>query len=283
VVAAEGERLGAYGLNLPDLAGSGRLGSAPPEWPQWRIRVTVDATVDIGAAEESLSDDQATIIHDPSGLALLDRSRSRTDLRLLASPSAEALVHPLLASTAIVANHWAGRATLHAGAFVFGGAVWGVLGAREDGKSSTLGWLVQAGHDVFTDDLLVIDGDAALAGPRCLDLRDEAAAHLGIGEPLGVVGNRERWRVALSPIPPRLPFGGWIRLTWAPEVRVRRLSLSTGLPILVRARALRTLIGDEVRWLDLATLPFVEFARPRRWVDMDAGMEDLLGVLRRLT
>jgi hypothetical protein len=270
-------RVGAYGLHLPDLAGSGRLGEAPSDWLDWRIRAET-ATAD-AAAEEVIDDERALVHHEHAGWAHLDRRRARTDLQLLQSPSPESLVHPLLASTAIIANHWAGRPAFHAGAFVLGGEVWGVLGARDDGKSSTLAWLSQLHHEVLADDVLVLDGDTALAGPRCIDLRAGAAAHLGIGDELATTGGRERWRVGLPAVTPQVPFCGWITLAWAPTTAVRPLAFSDRLPLLLRARALPTLRGQEDRWLQLASKPFVRFSRPRRWDALPAAVDTLLATL----
>jgi hypothetical protein len=97
---------------------------------------------------------------------------------------------------------------------VIGEGAWAVLGDKENGKSTTLAWFALNGHPVLADDLLVVDGDAALAGPRCIDLRQESSERLGVGEPLGVVGQRARWRFELGDVPPRVPLRGFITLTW---------------------------------------------------------------------
>lgn len=274
-------RLGAYGLQLPDLAESGRLGPAMAQWPAWTIHTVVDTTLDLDSLREVLvvGDDQATAVHDRAGIAKVDRLSASTELRLVSVPTPEALIHPLLASTAVIASYWAGLPTFHAGAFVLDGAVWAVLGSRGDGKSSSLGWLAQAGYQVLTDDVLVLDGDNALAGPRCLDLREGAAEHFGMGEDLGVVGTRERWRVALSPVEPSVPFRGWVTLAWSEEIAVRPVRPSLRLPVLLKAKGLTNIAGDELRTLDLSARPFFEFSRPRSWTQLDAAMTSLLGCL----
>jgi hypothetical protein len=270
-------RVGAYGFHLPDLADTGRLGPAPPAWPDWRVGIAIDPSLDIRTVSEIVGDDQATIVHHPFGVAALDRRSSSTDLRLLSAPTNETLVHPLLASTAIIANHWSGKPSFHGGAFVYDGRAWGVLGAREDGKSSTLGWMVRAGCDVLSDDVLVIEAGDVLAGPRCLDLRDEAAAYFGFGTYLGVMGNRERWRVDLGEVEPSVPLGGWISLHWSEKLDISTVPLSRRIQRLVEARGLRSsLAGDPTSWLELASLPFLEFARPRSWDDFDRAMDALV-------
>jgi hypothetical protein len=283
--ASKTSPLGAYGLLLPDLAVTGRLNLAPPTWKNWRVHITVDRTANIADFREAIENDSALIVHSPMGAASLNRIRSETELRLLDSPTLESLSHPLLSSTGIVANHWHGRPSFHAGAFVYGGYAWGILGNRGDGKSTILGWLNRAGYDVLSDDLLVIDSGNALAGPRCLDLRDEAASYFGLGDYLGVVGTRERWRVGLSQVSPEVPLAGWIGLNWGAEPpNSRSVPLSLRIPRLAAARAMLTPIAtDPISWLDFAALPFFELTRPRQWSALDQTMDILLRALTRLT
>ena len=143
----------------------------------------------------------AVLAAHPGGKTVVDRLRSRTTVRFPERPSSASVIHPYLASTGVVAGHWMGRTPFHSGAFELGGHAWGVLGGREMGKSSLLMWLHQAGISILADDLLVLDGALAYAGPRCLDLRESSAERFGEGEYLGVVGTRERWRVSLPPCP----------------------------------------------------------------------------------
>jgi hypothetical protein len=138
------------------------------------------------------------------------------------------LVHPHLAPGAAVLARWLGRETLHAGAVLAGGGAWAMLGDRESGKSSTLDWLAAHGHPVLADDLLVLDGSDVLAGPRCIDLRADAAQRLGAGEPLGVVGTRERWRLRLGPLASSAPLRGWGILDWGDDVAVEPVRAPSG-------------------------------------------------------
>ena len=59
--------------------------------------------------------------------------------------SDEELAHPHLAPVGAIFALWAGRESLHAGAFVADGRAWGVLGTREAGKSTLLAALHAAG------------------------------------------------------------------------------------------------------------------------------------------
>ena len=93
-------------------------------------------------------------------------------------------------------------------------AAWGLVADRGVGKSSTLARLALDGIPIVADDLLVIDEIVALAGPRAIDLRDEPARRLGVGEPLGIVGTRSRWRFRVHAVPPSVPVRGWVFLEW---------------------------------------------------------------------
>ncbi len=176
----------------------------------------------------------------------------------------DALVHPYLAFPAAVSSYWAGRCSLHAGALAVDGKVWALVGQKEGGKSSTLGWFAQRGHSVVTDDLLIIDQGRALAGPRCIDLREEASRELGAGEELGVIGMRTRWRVRLGPIPACLPLAGWIFLSWADQLHVEPIPPGELLRRIFANRALSLIPPDPHVYLDLAALPAWEVGRPRR-------------------
>ncbi len=227
-----------------------------------------------------MDDSSAIALLQGGGIARIDRAAARTELTLSAAPSAEALLHPHLAITALVANAWHGRRTFHAGSFVRDGGVWAVLGDRESGKSTALAWLVQHDVVIFADDLLVLDGDTALAGPRILDLRAHAAQHFAIGRDLGVVGTRARWRVELGAVAAELPFHGWIVLKWSDsDVRVTEVPAPDRLTQLVDARGIVIEEASTAAWLPIIAKPMVTFARPRDWGHIDSAMTTLLDAL----
>ena len=158
-------------------------------------------------------------VHD--GLVEIDRRRGEALFTARHKPTPDALVHPHLAPVAAIAARWRRHESFHAGAVILGDGAWAVMGAKGSGKSSLLAWLALSGHAVLTDDLLVIDADGnALAGPRSIDLREGAAERFGVGEPLGVIGARERYRMVVGPVPAAVPLRGFIRLAWggAPTV-----------------------------------------------------------------
>ncbi len=186
------------------------------------------------------------------------------------------LVHPYLAPAAAVIARWMGRESMHAGAFAAGGQALGVVGTREAGKSSTLAWLAQAGVDVLCDDMLIVDGDAPVAGPRSIDLRADAAERLGAGEPIGMTGARERWRLRLGPTGGRTILRGWVFLAWGDRVAVRSLPAVERLPRLAAERGLRLPPARPDALLELTSLPAWELSRPRDWASLPEAADRLL-------
>jgi hypothetical protein len=189
------------------------------------------------------------------------------------------LVHPYLAPAAAVIARWMGRESMHAGAFAAGGQALGVVGTREAGKSSTLAWLAQAGVDVLCDDMLIVDGDAPVAGPRSIDLRADAAERLGAGEPIGMTGARERWRLRLGPTAGRPLLRGWVFLAWSDRVDVRALPAVERLPRLAAERGLRLPPARPEALLELTSLPAWELSRPRDWASLPEAADRLLALV----
>jgi hypothetical protein len=230
-------------------------------------------------AFERMGEQSARLTVRTGGSVLIDRAAARATFTLPAAPSASALVHPHLAAVAAVWAYWLNREAFHAGAFVAGGGVWGVLGDKGAGKSSTLALLARAGAPIVSDDVLVLDGGRALAGPRSIDLRADASRSLGIGESLGIVGDRERWRVPLDPIEPALPFRGWVALRWSRQPAIGSLQGAQRLGALLQHSALRVRPRAPTALLNLAGLPFLELSRPRRWVEAERAIGLLLDEL----
>lgn len=215
--------------------------------------------------EEHIGDDRAQLRLRSGGEIAIDRSACRVVFRVPHSVRPDELVHPYLAPAAAVIARWLGRESIHAGAFAGRDSAWGLVGGREGGKSSTLAWLARAGVEVLCDDMLVLDGRTPLAGPRSIDLREDAAARLGAGEEIGLTGARERWRVQLGPVPATRPLAGWVFLTWGERLELRRLSGSECLQRLAAERALRLAPVRPDAFLELAGLPGWELRRPRGW------------------
>jgi hypothetical protein len=254
---------GAYGLRVEGVDGAeDLLGEADESWPRvelmWRLG---DATLD----RELVSDTQATLRLRTGGRIELDRQAERAEYVVPRPLSAEELVHPYLVPVAAVMSLWQGRESIHAGAFVGGGGVWGVVGDQESGKSSTLAALALDGASIISDDLLALDGVTALPGPRAIDLREDAARRLGVGSWIGVAGTRERWRLRLGPVPRKLMLRGWVHLAWGERVEARPLSGRDRIARLLDQRAAHLPSPTPEVLLDLASLPAWEVRRPREW------------------
>ena len=275
---------GAYGLTLPDVPGAARILVEPPaEWPRWGIRHRAPSqAVGEDDGSEFVSGTQARLWLSGGGHVLIDRATSTSTFVLPRRPADTEIVHPFLAATAAVAARWRGWHCFHAGGLVVGGGAWAVLGDKGTGKSSLLAWLAHQGEDVLSDDVLVVDEDGfAVTGPRSIDLRADAAAWLGQGEALGLVGARERWRVPLGPTAPSAPLRGWVTLAWGEPAKVETVPPLERLPLLAENLSLRLMPTNGQTLMNLTALPLLRLRRPRRLDAMRDGAERLLAALGR--
>ncbi len=255
--------LGAYGLRLEGIDGvEDLLVDAAPEWPRvrlsWRLGEDSSERHEVGPTGASLR-------LQTGGRLELDRKAGTAELVVSRPVSSQELVHPYLVPVAAVMAHWHGRESLHAGGFVGSDGVWGVVGDRESGKSSTLARLALDGVAVVSDDLLILERRSVFAGPRAIDLREEPAARLGVGASIGVAGARERWRLQLGPATGDLEIRGWVHLAWGERVEAVRLEGGERVARLLAQRpgGLPSLAPEVL--LELASLPSWEVRRPRAW------------------
>ena len=273
---------GAYGLAIEGIERPDLLGPTEPDWPTLTV---VRGGAD--PAPEAPSPRPGTVtLHDDHGEVWIGNGRrvvvERAPLTVRfpdGTPlSDDALVHPYLGLPAAFANRWLGRHVFHGGAFLSGGGAWALLGAKEGGKSSTLAWLLREGHAVLTDDLLVVAEGRVLAGPRCVDLREEAAGRFG-GRELGMVGARPRWRLPAPEAPAAVPLRGFVELSWGDEVGLSPLDAGERLAGLVQSSAIRPDPRQAPAFFELAALPAWRFVRPARWEGFDEANERLLAAL----
>jgi hypothetical protein len=253
------------------------LSDAPKNWPSLTLVREPD---DGHRPPGDVIDADRCVLPLQRGWVDIERDPARATFRLEERPPDGDLVHPYLAPVAAVAARWAGRESFHAGAVIAGGGAWGVLGDKENGKSTTLAWLALQGHPILVDDLLVLDGPNALAGPRCIDLREEAAGRLGAGEPLGMVGLRERWRLLLDAVPPAVPMRGWITLGWSDELSLEPLRGPERMLALLPYRAVALEPGTPQELIELSSLPVLRLRRPHRWdslAEAGARLLDAIG------
>lgn len=277
--AADRPRRGAYGFALRGVEGAeDLLAPAPTQWSvlglEWEREEAPRPLAD------TVGDRWAELRLRSGGSVFVDHRASRAVYRLPAEPRAGEMIHPHLAPAAAIMSHWLERDSFHAGAFVAGDGAWAVLGDKESGKSSLLAFLALEGHPVVTDDLLVLDGAMALAGPRSLDLREPSARWLGAGEPLGRVGLRERWRLRLDALEPTVALRGFVVLRWHDgDPALRALRGAERLKALLPHRAVRLPSTDAARLVSLSALGFYELRRPRDWGRLSATSDLLLEAL----
>ena len=270
---------GCYGFRIAGVDGArSLLVEAPGAWPELTLRTEPSGTRE-GPHEDLVGPDTASLPLHRGGWMEVERRGPRMTFHLPGEVRPEEIVHPYLAPGAAVLARWSGRESFHAGAVLADGGAWAILGDRESGKSSTLGWAGLHGHAVLTDDLLVLDGDHVFAGPRCIDLRPDAARRLGAGEPLGVVGSRERWRLRTAAVPSRVPLRGWIVLEWGADVEIEPIRGSQRLLALIPHRSVRLEPSDAGALVALASLPVLRFRRPRVWESLPNAVDRLMDAI----
>jgi hypothetical protein len=253
---------GAYGLvieGLPDATA----------WMQPQCEGAPVFTMRVHDPAGSSSDDApSALTQDTADLQLIGGGRLRTsrgtpaaDYYLQTRPSDEDLLHPYLAPAAALFWQWQGREAIHAGAFeVNGGAVL-VLGDKEGGKSTTLGWLAtEGGATVLTDDLSVLEGSIVHAGPRSIDLRINGAVP---GVSAHLVRSGERHRLRLAEAPATLPLAGVAVLEWGTALALDPVPLAERIPLVARQRTFPTLAPSARGLLELSTVPMIRASRPR--------------------
>jgi hypothetical protein len=94
-----------------------------------------------------------------------------------------------------------------------------------------------------------------------------------------VIGGRERWRVALDPVPAELPLRGWVVLAWAEQTSVRVVRGAERLQALVPHRGTRLYPPDPSVLIELSALPFFELRRVRSWESAADGLQMLLDAI----
>lgn len=272
---------GAYGLKLADVPQAAELlVPAPESWVDWRLAQRVPRASDASAVA-TVGPDDAFVELSGGGWVALDRRGGRSTLVLPTRPADAEMVHPYLAATAAICARWRGWNCVHSGGIVVDAGAWGMLGDKGAGKSSTVAWFaLESAAGVLCDDVLVIDsaGDA-LAGPRCVDLREDAARYFGVGEALGVVGARERWRMRLEQTPPAVPLRGWVELAWGDDLALEPIGPTELLPAIVRNFSVRLMPPDAGALMDLAALPGWRLTRPRRFETLPDAATLLLDAL----
>jgi hypothetical protein len=271
--------IGAYGFRLGGLGADDRLLlPVPLDWPSIEVSHLVEPDVR-GPERTLITEDRAEVPLKGGGVVLVERTPPQACFVLDRRLTPDELAHPYLAPVAGLHAHWLGRLAFHGGALVVDGRAWVVLGRRGSGKSSLLAAAALRGVPVLADDLLVTHDRLAFAGPRSIDLRNPAADHLKHGTWLGIVGERERWRLELGSVPAEVELGGWVFLRWGDRVTVRTVRPGDRLASLAANRTVRVPPGRLSALLKLVALPALELTRPRTWQDHDAALEAVLAAI----
>ena len=229
---------------------------------------------------ESVGPRRAELLSATGASICIDRDRGRVVFTAPIQPTLDEIVHPYLASVAAVMAFWRGSESFHAATIVGRTGAWALAGEREAGKSSTLASLAVRGHEVVADDMLVLSGTDACAGPRSIDLRPETARALGIGVELARTATRERWRVQTGDVEPALPLRGWIFLEWGASLELTNLRTSETLQRLLPQRGIRLPPPRPAALLELAELPGLLLRRPRDLASLPSTLsliEDVIG------
>lgn len=269
---------GAYGLQILGAPGAAeQLVAGEPEWPTLEVERRVARVPD---RPNSIEADRAELALLGDGLLRLERDPLRATFTTAEALSDDALVHPYLAPAAAVAGYWLGREALHAGAFSVDGSAWAIVGPKGSGKSSLLAMLARMGIDVVSDDAVILDRDVVYAGPRSIDLREEPAAEVVAGDALGVLGDRERWRLKLPLVQSSSRLSGWIFLSWGDSVQLAPATAGSRLERLLAHRMIRGLAPPDPRLLfDLAALPALQLTRPRSWSQLETVASSLVAAV----
>lgn len=265
---------GAYGIAFTGLDAAVLL-PAPADWPVWSVGQIRGGD---GAPEPGVEvhDGRARVGLASGGEVRLDRAEHSITFVTPAPLGDAAIVHPGLSAPAAVVSWWLGRTPLHASAVVVDGAAWALVGARGSGKSTLAAVLAEAGCAFVADDLVVVDGDRAYAGPASVDLRPDAAALLG-AQPLGRIGTRERWRRPVAADATAVPLGGLILLEWGDGVPEAEPAPLPDRMSALAAHQLLPLRPEAV--LDLVARPAVRLRRPRGLEHVDASAAVLLAAV----
>ena len=270
---------GAYGLALRGVESRGAWLSAitpPVEEVQLRLvrgaRQPTEFEIARATARWPLPD---------GGRAELDRHAGTATITSPGEPEIDSLIHPQLGMVAAVWSRWLGRPAFHAAGFVHAGGAWAVVGDNQDGKSTFVAALAARGVAVVADDTLVLADGRCVSSPRCIDLRGDTAARLGLaGGTFTVVRGGTRQRLLLPAPGPPAPLRGWIYLRWADDVALRPISPRDRVArVAAQRRGHRGGARDPGSLLELGTLPAWELSRPRDWGRIDETLDMVLGRL----
>lgn len=226
----------------------------------------------VGGGGDHLSATGAVLGSIPGIRLRVDRGPMAALVESAAPPDPAVTVHPLLARLAAVLAYWLNRPAFHGGAVAApDGRAWVLLGPTGGGKSTLLAALAGFGCGVMADDLVVLDGDGVLAGPRVVSLRPDAARTLAPGRPSVSLGGQRRVRLTTASVADRAPLAGWVVLGNGGDVSLTPVAPASRMATLARSAASRPWGATAEALLELARLPAYRLARPTTWDALEAA------------
>ncbi len=264
---------GLYGVIIEGIDGGDGWGEVQAGSPRWNV------TVEGPPTQQFLEGAQWGFKLGDGGLARAEQAGTGGKLRLALTrpvPTRD-LGHPYLSVVGMLAPLWAGGVALHGGVFVSYGRAWVMMGSKGGGKSTTLALMAQAGRQVLADDMAVVGSNLMVhRGPRYIDLRQEVSEALGVGEPVGVLGTRERWRYRLGQAPMAAPLGGIIVPRWGDEESVASLDAVTRLRVVASSFPIAYPNDRSALVMDIAnSVPMLVWTRPE-------GLDGAAGAVERM-
>jgi hypothetical protein len=279
-----GPAIEVYGLSVTGLdpatgAGPDRVDARPAADPQLHVTRRVGRA--LNPAEISYSDDKVVLSLIDEGQVVIEREPAVASYLLPYEISDDELLHPWLVPAVATISSWLGRRVLHGGLVGADGRAVALVADKEGGKSTLLSWLaLNTDLDVLADDLVVVDGDTAFAGPRCIDLRRPTVDNLPVAGRVSVVRDGTRWRLSLPPAPPTVTLVGVVVLEWGQETGLHPVRPTERLAALLPHAIGHDLPPGRSGILGFASYPAWRLSRPKTWDALPASA-DLIRLLLR--
>ena len=263
----------AYGLTITGLEPRSDLRlSEPVDWPSLHVSQTPQPYPgeDHGVTEEG------AVLRRYYGTITVVRELASLTVHTAPTMSEDDLVHPCLWAPAAIFARWHGHETVHGGGFLDDdGAAWVVIGDTADGKTTLLAGLALAGRSILSDDLIVLDGNRCLAGPRCLDLRPEQSRHWTSPKAQRRCAPPSAVGYTCHPSHQAPPCEGSCVSAGRPAARQQR-SRQRALDGARGQRRVLELGADPLHLLKLASEPMLRVIRPRALDTLAEGCEELV-------
>lgn len=261
--------------------------AAPAGWPVVTVRFDVRRAR--ARPTTVLTRQRADVLTMADCRLRFDRATMSAEFEGSVQPPPLVVAHSGLSALGIIAGWWLDRPALHAGVVVGPAGACGILGAKGAGKSTLLSASEAAGLTVLADDLLVVEHGMALAGPRLLSLRCDAAEKLSRTGVTVQVGAERRTRVRLGPAPLSSPLLGLVVLDagdgndagagGSSNISMEPVPFTDRLALLGEHQASRMTPPSPRALLELAAIPMWILKRPKQWSMLDPSIDAVAGLV----